>query len=115
MKRLFHYTAILMGPCSLDWFKERGLTRREVIDYNGTPTEVDTVTEPYSAGRIEIQGPDGYDEEIAVPPIKHECWSRFDDYLWQLRTDEPKTLAELVEMYEEHSGRDIEFYQGNDG
>lgn len=110
-KRLFHYTAVWMGPCSVDWFRDRGLTRKETVILDGKEITVDTVTEPYSAGRIEIQGHDGYDDEIAVPPMRHECWSRFDDFLWQLRTDEPKTLAELVSMYEEHSGRDIQFYE----
>ena len=109
-KRLFHYSLIWMGPCSLDWFKERNLIRRETIILNGTPTEVDNVTEHYSAGRIEIQGY-GYDDELAVPPMRHESWIRFDDFLWKLRTNEPKTLAELVEMFEQDSGRDIEFYK----
>jgi hypothetical protein len=88
-----------MGPVALRWYEERGLLndKREI-------------TEHYSAGRLDVRGGNtdiNYGDEIGVPPMRSEDWATFGDWLDDFRTDEMWSLSDLVEQYEQESGRKI--------
>jgi len=98
------YSTNYMGPISMDWFRERGLTHfiTETVESDmiskikdlpiGATYEIETVHTHYAAGRIDIrdsskQGYDGWDE-YAVAPMHGEDWGLLSDWLWNLTTTE---------------------------
>ena len=103
------YSTNWMGPVSLDWYKQRGLTHKENIEVLGQIVEVDSITTHYSAGRIDVYGLDSYPEEIALPPMKSESWQLFSKWLETFETDDVWTLGQLVWLYEKKNPR-IEWY-----
>jgi hypothetical protein len=102
-----------MGPWHLDWYKERGLTKKvtKVLDKDspisdkkkGDVVEYDEITEPYACGRIDYWNPykdSFYPDEMGVPPMRLEDWRRFGEWLGIFETDDVLTLEQLVYVYE---------------
>jgi hypothetical protein len=86
------YSTNWMGPAGLWWYEERGLLN-----------DKKEITEHYSCGRIDVRGGDTdiyYGDEIGVPPMRSEDWTRFGDWLDTFETDFMWTLDQLVELYE---------------
>jgi hypothetical protein len=81
-----------MGPVGLWWYEERGLLN-----------ENKQITEHYSGGRIDVH----YGDELSVPPMRSEDWNDFGGWLDDFRTHDLWTLQDLVEQYEQESGRKI--------
>ena len=117
------YSTNWMGVANLNWYIERGLTKKTTITFTedsltvkhgerkpGDTIEVDEPTVYYSCGRIDVRGGDTdtyYGDEIGVPPMRSEDWATFGDWLDDFRTDEMWSLSDLVEQYEQESGRKI--------
>ena len=106
------YSTNWMGVANLQWYKDRGLTKRVSKTLTedsqltnrkaGDTFEYDEVIQGYSCGRIDCRGEDlgPYGDEIGVPPMKSEDWQRFGVWLNTVETDYMWTLDQLVEMYE---------------
>jgi hypothetical protein len=76
----------------------------------GDGYEIEEVTEHYSCGRLDVRGGDIesiYGNEIGVPPMRSEDWQDFGGWLDDFRSDEMWSLSDLVEQYEQESGRKI--------
>ena len=114
------YSTNMMGPYSLDWYRDRGLMVKTTKVVNapllaellkkpiGTSYEVEEVTTSYACGRIDVYGLDEKEyycgkSEIAVPPMHIDDWYYFSDWLDEFSTDTPWTLVELVEEYEQEN------------
>lgn len=107
------YSMNWMGPISIGWYKDRGLTRKQTFVFDGQPTECDSVTVHFSAGRIDVYDGSDYGDEISVPPMLSEDWNRFDDWLLSFETDATWTLEQLVELYEKDNPK-ITWWKEND-
>lgn len=110
------YSTNWMGPVSIKWYSDRGLTKLETITLtrnsisvkNGTykagdQITVERITEHYSCGRIDVRGGEtdpAYGDEINVPPMRSEDWGTFGLWLETFETDFMWTLDQLVKMYE---------------
>jgi len=131
------YSINYMGPISLDWFRERGLTHKvervvnsEVIrnmlrtssyfDYPnievGDTYEIEEVHTHYCAGRIDIrdnskEGYDGWDE-YALAPMHGEDWGLLGEWLWDLETTEVWDYDMLISIFEAEvlNGRKIRWW-----
>jgi hypothetical protein len=117
-----------MGVANLNWYKERGLTKKRTITFTedsltvkhgkhkpGDTIEVDEPTVYYSCGRLDVRGGNTdiyYGDEIGVPPMRSEDWQDFGGWLDDFRTDEMWSLSDLVEQYELESGRKIRWADG---
>ena len=106
------YSTNWMGPVSMNWYRDRGLTRIESHIQEedskftnrkaGDSYEIEVITQQYSCGRIDVMGTeDPYGEEIGVPPMTSEDWYRFGAWLDTFETDDVWTLDQLVELYEQ--------------
>lgn len=106
-----------MGPVSMQWYRDRGLTLAEtkVADadtmfYNtGDTYTAETITQHYSCGRIDVHNVPGepYGDEIGVPPMRSEDWRRFGDWLDTVQTVSVWTLQDLVDAYEHQTNTKI--------
>ena len=94
------YSTNWMGPVSLDWYKQRGLTKPEIMRVLGQDVEAIKITESYSAGRIDVNDGSEYGDEIGVPPMRTGDWHLFSKWLETFETDDVWTLEQLVELYE---------------
>lgn len=96
------YSTNWMGPASIQWYIDRGLTVKEEINSKTFGIYVvDKITEHYSGGRIDVSGTgDPYGEEISVPVMRSEDWNRFGEWLWDFKTETMWALKQLVEEYE---------------
>ena len=102
-----------MGPVSMQWYRDRGLTQKQTktatkdtMFYNTDDTyTTEDVTTNYSCGRLDVQGiPDEpYGDEIGVPPMLSTDWRAFGDWLWDVQTMSVWTLADLVTAYQQHN------------
>ena len=115
------YSTNWMGPISMDWFRERGLTEKKtrvvtedsvLVEMGrkvGDVLEYDEVTTYYSGGRIDIRGvPDEpWGLEYGVAPMHGEDWNALSDYLWDLTTEELLPYDTLIEQFETHYGKKI--------
>ena len=110
------YSTNWMGPISLNWYRDRGLTTKKtvVLDRDsvvlgrkaGETYEIEEIITRYSCGRIDILGTDNpHGDEINVPPMLDEDWHRFRDWLETFETDDVWTLDQLVELYERHHAK----------
>ncbi len=118
------YSTNWMGPISMDWFRQRGLTHmvtktcESEIARNvhrrgkypnmeiGDTYELEEVHTYYAGGRIDIRddtkhGYDGWNEYF-LPPMHSEDWSALSDYLWDLTTPEILSYNTLIEQFETH-------------
>ena len=125
---MIHYSTNWMGPVSMDWYRERGLTRQvsEVIERDqafgflkaGDTWTYEDITEPYACGRIDIrdsskEGYDGWDE-YDLEPMHSEDWNALSEYLWDLTTDTQLSYDELIAGFEEHYGKKIRWWKDDD-
>jgi len=118
------YSTNWMGPVTMKWYRERGLTRKatRVVEEDsvlvklgrekvGDVLEYDEIITHYSAGRIDIRDDtkEGYDgwNEYSVAPMHSEDWNALSDYLWDLTTEELLSYNELIEQFETHYGQKI--------
>ena len=116
-----------MGPLSMKWYSDRGLTRKEskVLKYGqvfypkgykaGDVWEYDEITTHYCAGRIDIrddskEGYDGWDE-YGVSPMQAEDWNALGDWLWDLETEEKVPYDELIALFEKDYGEKIRWWK----
>lgn len=115
------YSTNWMGPVSMDWYRERGLTHEvsEVLEEDqrfgdlkaGDTWTYEEITTHYSCGRIDIrdsskEGYDGWDE-YDLSPMHGEDWSALSDFLWDLTTETQLSYNELIELFEQHYGKKI--------
>jgi hypothetical protein len=104
-----------MGPISLDWYRDRGLTRLETktatedsMLYNtGDTYTTETITTEYSAGRIDVNTGD----EISVPPMLRTDWNKFSDWLDDVQTMAVWSLEQLVHAYEHQTKNTIHWIE----
>src|SRR6056300_47381 len=118
------YSTNWMGPVNMNWYRERGLTRKvtRVVEENdllvklgrkkvGDVLEYDEITTHYGAGRIDIRDDtkEGYAGwyEYSVAPMHGEDWNALGDYLWDLTTEDLLPYNELIEQFETHYGKRI--------
>ena len=94
------YSTNWMGPISIDWYKQRGLTRPAFFRFKDQDVETVEITESYSAGRIDVNDGSDYGDEIHLPAMRNEDWHRFSKWLETFETDDVWTLEQLVELYE---------------
>ena len=109
------YSTNWMGVANLQWYKDRGLTKRVSKTLTedsqltgrkaGDTFEYDEVIQSYSCGRIDCRGEDlgQFGDEIGVDPMTTESWNRFGKWLDTFETDFMWTLEELVELYERNN------------
>jgi len=92
-----------MGPASLGWYRERGLTQMALktatensMFYSiGETYTTECITERYSSGRIDVSTGD----EIWVPPMKSADWYDFSQWLRKVKTIVVWDLEQLEEAY----------------
>ena len=121
---MIHYSTNWMGPVSMDWYRERGLTRQvsEVLEKDqafgyfkaGDTWTYEDITEPYACGRIDIrdstkEGYDGWDE-YDLDPMHSEDWSALSEYLWDLTTETKLSYNDLIASFEEYYGKKIRWW-----
>jgi len=113
------YSTNWMGIANINWYKERGLTRKKTVTLTeksltvkfgkgkpGDTLEIDEVIQHYSCGRLDFWNPfddSHYPDELGVPPMKAEDWLRFGDWLHKTSfecIDRPLNLEEIVTEYE---------------
>ena len=111
---MISYSVNFMGPISLDWYRERGLTKMESVPLEleeiadrldkqiGDEHEFERVTEYWAGGRIDIYGvPDeNYPLEYALPIMDGTSWNLFSDWLDEYETIELKTFDQLMSAFE---------------
>jgi len=107
------YSTNCMGPWHLDWYRQRGLTKKvtKVLEKDsswsdkkaGDVVELEEITEHYAGGRIDFHNPytdSFYSDEMGVPLMRAEDWSRFGDWLDDFKCYDVLTLEDLVNEYE---------------
>jgi hypothetical protein len=111
------YSTNFMGPISIDWFRNRGLThfitetvKSDVISKMkdlpiGATYEIETVHTYYAGGRIDIRGLDEEESyngwgEYALPIMHGEDWNALSDWLWDLETTEVWDYDMLISIFE---------------
>jgi len=107
-----------MGPATVQWYKERGLTREvtvvlteedRAVRYRakkaGDTMTYDEITVTYCCGRIDVRRSDGTEDELALAPMLAEDWASFTEWLETFETDDVWTVDQLVSMYENINGK----------
>jgi len=92
-----------MGPVSMGWYRDRGLTQTKthIAEYDsmfyntGDTYTTEHITEQYSSGRIDTSTGD----EIYVPPMKSVDWYFFSEWLRDVQTISVWTLEDLETAY----------------
>ena len=102
-----------MGPVSINWYRDRGLTRTEhhvgendcMLYSAGEAFTTETITTHYSCGRIDVHNVpnEPYGDEIGVPPMLSTDWALFGNWLETVKTMSVWTLEDLVTAYEQHN------------
>lgn len=121
------YSTNYMGPISMDWFRERGLTHfiTETVESElisqikdlpiGATYEIEVVHTHYAGGRIDIrdsskEGYDGWDE-YGLAPMHGEDWNALGDFLWDFESEEIIPYDELIELFESDYGKKIRWME----
>jgi hypothetical protein len=113
-----------MGPISVNWYRDRGLTRKvsEVLEEGrivypkglgpGDVWEYDEVTVHYAGGRIDIYGvpEEHYPLEYGLRVMHGEDWNALSDWLDDLTTDTLLSYNDLIEQFEQHYGKKIRWW-----
>lgn len=112
------YNTNWMGVANMQWYRERGLTKKvtKVLDKDSTFTdhkagdvmELEEITESYSCGRLDFWNPyndSGFSDEMGVPPMRSEDWHCFSDWLDTFETDDVLDLNQLVALYEQTNAK----------
>ena len=120
------YSTNFMGPISMDWYKQRGYTKRVVkfIDSDflsrirkqplGTKYEVDEVIEEWAGGRIDIYGLDPAEHwngmsEYSLPIMRAESWGELTEWLDDFESEELLEFDDLINTFETETGHKIEW------
>ena len=103
------YSTNWMGPVSLQWYRDRGLTKIETktatedsMFYKvGDVYTSEIITTQYACGRIDIRGIPGqpFGDEIGLPPMLSSDWDKLSDWLDYVETASVWTLESLLEAY----------------
>lgn len=118
------YSTNMMGPISMQWYEERGLTKtvREVLEEGqtiypkglgpGDVWEYEVVTTYYAGGRIDIRGVLGDEywngwHEYSLPIMHGEDWNALSEWLDSFSAFELWEYEDLIEEFEEEYGRKI--------
>ena len=106
------YSTNWMGPISMDWYRERGLTER--VEY--TTDTIEEITTYYSAGRIDIYGvPDEpYPIEYSLPPMRVTDWEDLSEWLDDLETEELLSFDKLIAQFEQTVGKKIQWWKDDE-
>lgn len=111
------YSLNWMGPISIDWYRKRGLTRKETVTITrkdiakltgrkvGDVVEYDEPTVSYSGGRIDVYGVDPVEYysgrlEYSLSPMHSEDWGALSHWLDHHKTSELWTYDELIDTFE---------------
>jgi hypothetical protein len=102
-----------MGPVSMNWYRDRGLTQKQtktatensMFTTMGEQFTSESITTHYSCGRIDVHNvPDEpYGDEINVPPMLSTDWAMFSNWLDTVKTMSTWTLADLIVAYQQHN------------
>ena len=116
------YSTNMMGPVSMEWYRERGLTEivSEVLEKDhkfsglkkGQIHDYENITTHYAGGRIDIRGVPGDEywngwHEYSLPIMHGEDWNDFSEWLESFQTHELWEFDDIIELYESASGRKI--------
>lgn len=121
---MISYSTNMMGPISMQWYEERGLTKtvREVLEEGqtiypkglgpGDVWEYEVVTTYYAGGRIDIRGVPGDEywngcHEYSLPIMHGEDWNALSEWLDSFSAFELWEYEDLIEEFEEEYGRKI--------
>lgn len=119
------YSTNWMGPVSMTWYKERGLTKKvkEVLKEDqkfgklkkGEVFEYDEITTNYCAGRIDIRdsSKDGYDgwDEYSLAPMHAEDWNALSNFLDRLHGETVMPYDSLITLFEAEYGKKIRWME----
>jgi hypothetical protein len=110
-----------MGPISMDWYRQRGLTRKATMvieegsllasKYDvGDLLEYDQITTYYSGGRIDIRGLDHSEfyngwGEYSLPIMHGEDYNALSDWLDEQEDETVRTYDELICDFEREYGK----------
>lgn len=121
---MYTYFLNCMGPVSMSWYEERGLTYIEtkVIDTEfksklwgkklGEEYQVLKISQRYSCGRVDIHHPDTiYNDEYGVSIMKESSWVLLGSWLGQLKTKHLVSYNQLIEMFERETNSSIEWLE----
>lgn len=114
---MISYSTNWMGPISMDWFRDRGLTKevdtevtheylaRQLGVNVGDVVPMEDVTEYWSGGRVDIYGLDeveyyGGMSEYSLPIMDGVSWNLFSDWLENYETVELETFEQLLSAFE---------------
>ena len=114
----FTYSTNMMGPWSLDWYRDRNLLKNVWITVEteevanrrrmdiGEKYLIEEITEQYAGGRIDIRGDteSPYGDEYSVAPMLMEDWIAFGEWLEDLDTTYMWTYQELLEVFKNDTG-----------
>jgi hypothetical protein len=115
------YSTNFMGPISMDWYRQRGLTRKATMvieegsllasKYDvGDLLEYDQITTYYSGGRIDIRGLDHSEfyngwGEYSLPIMHGEDYNALSDWLDEQEDETVRTYDELICDFEREYGK----------
>ena len=102
-----------MGPVSMQWYRDRGLTQKQTktatensMFYNtGDTYTTEAITKHYSCGRIDVHNVPGepYGDEINLQPMLSSDWATFSNWLDYVETASVWTLQDLITAYEQNN------------
>lgn len=121
---MISYSTTWMGPISMDWYRKRGLTRKQTVTIEsedvaksigrqaGDAVEYDEPSVIYAGGRIDIYGVDPVKyysgrHEYSLPVMHGDDWNDFSGWLEDFETHDLWTFDDIIMKYEEDSGRKI--------
>ena len=122
---MISYSTNWMGPISMRWFRERGLTEMvthvqeqdsKITDRKkGDVYEIEEIAISYSAGRMDIRddSKSGYAgwHEYSLDPMRTEDWNLFSAWLDDLETETLWTLDQILEEYRQDTGHVIRWWK----
>jgi hypothetical protein len=115
------YSTNFMGPISMDWYRQRGLTRKATVvveegsllasKYDvGHVLEYDEITTHYGGGRIDIRGLDTSEfyngwGEYSLPIMHGEDFNALSDWLDEQEDETVRNYDELICEFEREYGK----------